>query len=157
MFENVFYPLESEPGRAKADAIGPKHRVFSPIFPHSPPTRVSWECIQEEISKGKAETVQAMAECKKNTHLAQMYDSLETISPTEVFFTGFAEGVLVDVFSDYHPENGLDADIFLIADDWENPRIRLEVFPRYRLGEMVTAYGSHLTFDIPYLVAVGAA
>jgi hypothetical protein len=155
MFEEMFFRADEPYGQEKILLTTSNHRVFAPGFCHSPPYRISWETIQEFIARGKQRIVSQMAVCKRNSLLAEQYESMEGQSPIDLFFAGFVESVVPQISPDYSPDNGVDADMFIIADDWDKPEVRIEMLPRAVKGRMVIAFGSRPIIRVPYKIPVG--
>ncbi len=150
MFQHLFF-IEASPQGWKKKAMLCQHRIICLDQPSNPPYRLTRETIQRLIAEHKESTIRQMRLCAHGAELAEEYAKMtEGRWGVDILFNDIATLSIPQVFPDYQPEFGLDADIFLLIDDEDRPVYHIEIFPREKVGEAVTAYGSKLQFVVPF-------
>ncbi len=143
---------ESAPRCQEKRRLFSHHRVILPslcrVFGSR--HRVTWEVMHDFIARHTARQEASLAQCENGDRVVVALRRLRVVSPLEVFTQGIIQ-VLINLLSDYRPENGFDVDMYLVVDQEEDPIMHVDVFPRAVKGKPVTAYGSLLSFEAPLI------
>jgi hypothetical protein len=153
---DLFFDENTKEGAVKKARMA--SRFLSPVFRSQEPAhRISWEQLQELIATYKQQIVEKMRQAEKGAEAADIYESLDTVGPIELFCKNTTQDFLPTIIPNYKPEHGFDWDVFMFVSD-ENViggiSLYFEIFPRSEPGKMVQAYASIIKAEIPWFWGV---